>query len=63
MFIISADIIEKTVDKVRTTGLLEINKIRSPETMVWLGKKKNQLNSQNNFMLNQYLVLKEKIYF
>ena len=46
----SADTIEKTVDKVRTTGLLEINKIRSPETMVRIGKIK-ELNSQNNFLL------------
>ena len=34
----------------RTTGLLEINKIRSPETMVRIGKIK-ELNSQNNFFL------------
>jgi RimK family alpha-L-glutamate ligase len=46
----SAKVIEKTVDKVRTTGLLEINKIPSPETMVWLGNSKN-LEIRKNFLL------------
>ncbi len=33
----SAKIIEKTVDKVRTTGLLELYKLKSPETFVSFG--------------------------
>ena len=37
----SADIIEKTVDKVRTTGILNINGIYSPKTVVWFSSKKN----------------------
>ena len=36
----SASVIEKTVDKVRTTGILEINGINTPETTVWFEKKK-----------------------
>ena len=39
--------IEKTVDKVRTTGILELNNIRSPETTIWFAKNKKNLN--NNF--------------
>ena len=38
----SAEIIEKTVDKVRTTGILEINGIYSPKTVVWFSSKKSQ---------------------
>ena len=37
--------IEKTVDKIRTTGILEINNIKSPETTVWFAKNKSGLNS------------------
>ena len=40
----SADIIEKTVDKVRTTGILNINGFYSPKTFVWFASKK--INSQ-----------------
>ncbi len=44
----SPKVIETTVDKVRTSGLLKINKIRSPNTFVKIGKisevkKKNYL--------------------
>ncbi len=46
----SASTIEKTVDKVRTTGLLEINNIRSPKTKVKIGKIKD-LENQNDFLL------------
>ena len=38
----SADVIEKTVDKVRTTGILGINGIYSPKTTVWFASKKNK---------------------
>ena len=37
----SADVIEKTVDKVRSTGLLRINGFLTPNTYVWFEKKKN----------------------
>ena len=37
----SGDVIEKTVDKVRSTGLLRINGFLTPETYVWFEKKKN----------------------
>ncbi|MBD22477.1 MAG: hypothetical protein CL572_02275 [Alphaproteobacteria bacterium] len=40
----SGDIIEKTVDKVRTTGILEINGIYSPKTIVWFSSKKQTLH-------------------
>ena len=47
--------IEKTVDKVRTTGILEVNNIKSPKTTVWFGKNKKNLN--NNFCKKaKYLV-------
>ena len=36
----SAITIEKTVDKVRTSGLLKINRILSPNTHIWIGEKK-----------------------
>ncbi|MAR63550.1 MAG: hypothetical protein CMP43_00945 [Rickettsiales bacterium] len=36
----SADVIEKTVDKVRSTGLLRINGFLTPDTYVWFEKKK-----------------------
>ena len=39
--------IEKTVDKIRTTGILEVNNIKSPETTIWFSKNKKSLN--NNF--------------
>ncbi|MAI28911.1 MAG: hypothetical protein CMP38_01755 [Rickettsiales bacterium] len=41
----SGSTIEKTVDKVRTTGILEVNNIKSPKTTVWFGKNKKNLNS------------------
>jgi len=45
--------IEKTVDKTRTTGILEINKIKSPLTFVWQGKKipDSIFNSKIRFLL------------
>ncbi len=47
--------IEKTVDKIRTTGILEINNIKSPETTIWFAKNKENLN--NNFCKGiKYLV-------
>jgi RimK family alpha-L-glutamate ligase len=47
--------IEKTVDKIRTTGILEINNIKSPETTIWFAKNKKSLN--NNFCKRtKYLV-------
>ena len=39
--------IEKTVDKIRTTGILEVNNIKSPKTTIWFAKNKKNLN--NNF--------------
>ncbi len=36
-----ARVIEKTVDKVRTTGVLNINNVNSPETIVKIGHIKN----------------------
>ena len=47
--------IEKTVDKIRTTGILELNNIKSPETTIWFAKNKKNLN--NNFCKEtKYLV-------
>ena len=47
--------IEKTVDKIRTTGILEVNNIKSPETTIWFAKNKENLN--NNFCKGiKYLV-------
>ena len=47
--------IEKTVDKIRTTGILEVNNIKSPETTIWFAKNKKNLN--NNFCKGiKYLV-------
>ncbi len=39
----SAETIEKTVDKVRTTGILKINGIDSPDTIVWINKKDKKI--------------------
>ena len=36
--------IEKTVDKIRTTGILEVNNIKSPETTIWFEKNRKNLN-------------------
>tara|TARA_B100001559_G_C16481516_1_gene613994 strand:+ start:847 stop:1722 length:876 start_codon:yes stop_codon:yes gene_type:complete len=36
--------IEKTVDKIRTTGILEVNNIKSPDTTIWFEKNKKNLN-------------------
>ena len=49
----SASVIEKTVDKVRTTGILEINGINTPETTVWFEKKKFNFNFKQN---KKYLI-------
>jgi len=47
--------IEKTVDKIRTTGILEVNNIKSPETTIWFAKNKKNFN--NNFCKKtKYLV-------
>jgi RimK family alpha-L-glutamate ligase len=46
----SAVAIEKTVDKVRTTGLLKINGIPSPDTDIWIGRKKKN-NVTNDSLL------------
>ena len=47
--------IEKTVDKIRTTGILEVNNIKSPDTTIWFAKNKENLN--NNFCKGiKYLV-------
>ena len=46
----SAEAIEKTVDKVRTTGLLKINGIPSPDTHIWIGQ-----NKKNNVMNDSLL--------
>ena len=47
--------IEMTVDKVRTTGLLEIASINSPNTLVKIGKikklKKKKLFAKTNFWI------------
>ncbi len=43
----SADTIEKTVDKVRTTGLLKINGIQSPDTSIWIGKDKRRIKENS----------------
>ena len=47
--------IEKTVDKIRTTGILEVNNIKSPETTIWFAKNKKNLNN-NFFKKTKYLV-------
>ena len=49
----SADTIEKTVDKVRTTGILEVNGISSPETIVWFNgdSGKYLTNKKNRYLL------------
>ncbi|MEC8265204.1 MAG: ATP-grasp domain-containing protein [Pseudomonadota bacterium] len=47
----SADIIEKTVDKVRTTGILNINGFYSPKTFVWFASKKNQFSVKKKYLL------------
>ena len=38
----SALTIEKTVDKVRTSGLLKINRILTPNTHIWIDEKKKK---------------------
>ena len=47
--------IEKTVDKIRTTGILEVNNIKSPETTIWFEKNKKNLN-KTFFKGTKYLV-------
>ena len=49
----TASSIEKTVDKVRTTGLLSINKIKSPETVVYFKSKKKKPTLKKN---SKYLI-------
>ncbi len=46
-----ADIIEKTVDKVRTTGILNLNGIYSPKTIIWFSSKKNQFPIKKKYLL------------
>ena len=46
----SALTIEKTVDKVRTSGLLKINKILSPNTHVWIGEKKKKIIKKDSLL-------------
>ena len=45
----SAITIEKTVDKVRTSGLLKINRILSPNTHIWIDEKKKKLLKRIHF--------------
>ena len=45
----SALTIEKTVDKVRTSGLLKINRILSPDTHIWIGEKKKNYQKRFTF--------------
>ena len=49
----SATVIEKTVDKIRTTGLLEIHRLKSPETFVSIGNqlKNFPTNKKYNYLL------------
>ncbi len=48
----TASSIEKTVDKVRTTGLLNINKIKSPETFVYFKSiKKPTLKKNSKYLI------------
>ncbi len=49
----TASSIEKTVDKVRTTGLLTINKINSPETVIYFNNKKKNPSLKKN---SKYLI-------
>ena len=46
----SALAIEKTVDKVRTSGLLKINRILSPDTNIWIGKKKKHIVKKDSLL-------------
>ena len=39
----TASVIEKTVDKVRTSGILKLNNIESPKTFVCFAKNKNKI--------------------
>ena len=50
----SADVIEKTVDKVRTTGILSINGIYSPKTVIWFSSKKNQFRIKKKVFIKAY---------
>lgn len=71
----SADVIEKTVDKVRSTGLLRINGFLTPDTYIWFEKKKTFFpkgvkkklvkpifgsQGKNIFMINKPEDIKEK---
>ena len=46
----SALTIEKTVDKVRTSGLLKINRILSPDTHIWVGEKKKKIIEKDSLL-------------
>ncbi len=46
----SALAIEKTVDKVRTSGLLKINGILSPDTHVWIDEKKKKIIKKDSLL-------------
>ena len=46
----SADTIEKTVDKVRTSGLLKLNGIPSPDTHIWIGKKQKKIIKKDSLL-------------
>tara|TARA_B100000886_G_C20413576_1_gene488210 strand:- start:756 stop:1625 length:870 start_codon:yes stop_codon:yes gene_type:complete len=48
----SPNVIEKTVDKARSSGILSVNKISSPETLVWSQCMKNypRLKKTQNYL-------------
>jgi len=46
----SALTIEKTVDKVRTSGLLKINRILTPDTHIWIGEKKKKIIKKDSLL-------------
>ena len=52
----SAEIIEKTVDKSRTSMILKLNKINTPST--WIFNKKNKNNFERNYLFNSPLIVK-----
>ena len=51
----SPKVIEKTVDKVRSTGIMKLNNISTPDTFVWKGKALNKLkiDKEENFLIKQ----------
>ena len=46
----SAITIEKTVDKVRSSGLLKINRILSPDTHIWISGKKKKIIKKDSLL-------------